>query len=371
MNAKASEPVASDNQVHIAIEKAVGALEGDLAFLEPYAAQFFHPEYGEKPSKPSIDIVKAWNSGQQETSLAALCIFAVEQMNLDMAPDFMNAMLVSAILGQIENPQPFHSNLHYKKVLLQGLRMIAVHNEIFEGTRRALSEPDIALLMIAACIHDLGHDGKGNVVKGQLQPYRLEQRSFDLAYPYLKLCGIEEADLQRLRAIILATDVSPAQDPASPMNQTKAAYKYHFLGDKDRLLALNLDAPLQALECDAKLTLMAVLFHESDIATSAGLSYTLTQYETCLLSRELGQKEARPSHIVDFLDDICQRRFMSDAGQKLYSANMARIYELAKADAADGDAPFVFSEVAAKAAPASDDHPPPSGVGPAGQKTVN
>ena len=65
-----------------------------------------------------------------------------------------------------------------------------------------------------------------------------------------------------------------------------------------------------------------------------------------MLIEEFRDDRARPSQVVDFLDQICQRRFLSDAGQKLYAANLARIYSLAEQDVANGDEPYPSSNMA-------------------------
>ena len=77
--------------------------------------------------------------------------------------------------------------------------------------------------------------------------------------------------------------------------------------------------------------------HEADIGTSAGLAYNLTTYESALYKREMGEMQAFPRDVVGFLRDVCQRAMISDAGKKLFAANMARVLALAERDVADGN----------------------------------
>jgi hypothetical protein len=120
----------------------------------------------------------------------------------------------------------------------------------------------------------------------------------------------------------------------------KSAYRYHFLGQKRKTGPLNLDEDLEPLQRDADLTMMCAILHEADIGTSAGLDYNVTTYETGLYKREMGEEQAFPKDIVDFLNDICQRQMLTDAGQRLFAANMARIFALAEREIADGNHAF-------------------------------
>ncbi|MGB0720286.1 MAG: hypothetical protein ACPGRX_07420, partial [Bdellovibrionales bacterium] len=151
--------------------------------------------------------------------------------------------------------------------------------------------------------------------------------------------------LAPLKVMLLTTDVSPLGDPTNPAGQMKAAYRYHFLGEHSRTHALNLSDDLAVLEKDPSLTTMCLILHEADLAPSAGLTYAMTQYETALFRAEIVGDAGKPSHVVDFLDQICGRRMLSDAGQKLFATNMARIYALAEQDMKDGDEGFPKPEL--------------------------
>lgn len=288
----------------------------------------------------NVDYLREWHITGHAPSLTAICARACEVFEIK-TPDLLPAIMTASVLGEVVQDHPYHNNMHFRKVLIQVIRTVAVHNAIFAGTQRALNERQIAMLMIAACIHDLGHDGKGNTMKGVLIPFRLEQASFDQAKPYLLAAGYaDEKELNQLEVLLRATDVSPLDDPASPMRQMKAAYRYHFMGENARHHKLNLSPELACLEKDATTTQMALLLHEADISTSAGLSYGVSQYETAIYRQEIGFTDARPSHVLAFLNQICQRQFLGDAARKLYSANLARIYTLADQDQRSGDEPY-------------------------------
>ena len=52
---------------------------------------------------------------------------------------------------------------------------------------------------------------------------------------------------------------------------------------------------------------------------------------------EFKGEEAYPNQIIDFLNQICQRQFITDSGQRLYAANLARIHALAEEDVRNGN----------------------------------
>jgi hypothetical protein len=321
------------------------SLEADLKSLHQEAAFIFSPgTETESRTRQTVDMIRHWQMAGHSPSLTAMCIFGLEHFKIHR-PDLAQAVLMASVLGEIPNDLDYHNNMHYRKVLLQTLRMIEVHNNIYEGTARFFDKTQIALLLIAACVHDLGHDGLGNTVKGVFQSGRLERKSYDIAVPYLKTAGLADPTLlDMLKIMLLCTDVTPLDDPGNPMNQMKAAYRFHFLGDKHKTHTLNLDHDLQALQYDESLAMMSLILHEADIATSAGLSYELTKFETTIYMQEISKRNARPQYVIDFLNQICQRKLLSDAGQKLYGANLARIYALAQEAIKAGDEIFPPAE---------------------------
>lgn len=304
----------------------------------------FHDHEAE--TELTVHLFRHWHLYPESSSLTALCLLGLDLFAPDATLTQLKALLAASVLGEMPNDLPYHNNIHYRKVLLQTLRMVRAHNDTYKGTAKALTADDIVLLMIAACIHDLGHDGHGNTVRGVWEQGKLERQAYDIAVPYLLACGFDKPEeLERLRVMILCTDVTPVGDPASAAAQMKAAYRHHFMGFKGRFQSLNLDANLKRLETDADLILMSLLLHEADIATSAGLTYAVTAYETAALMEEIGQETAHPQHVMDFLNLICQRQMLSIAGQELFAANMARIHALTEEAIAAGNHAYPKAEL--------------------------
>lgn len=317
----------------------INACDSDRKALEVQAKFIFDPSLSIKDAtRQTEDLLAAWNYGDAP-SCSALIAFTRDRLNLNISPDLSHSLALAALLSDVKNTVPYHNNLHFKKVVFQAIRLIVSHNDLFGGSKKALSDADIALLLLAACIHDLGHDGTGNMLRGVFKQSRLEQQSLDILIPYLEKTGLtpDSDEVSALNVMILSTDVTPINDLGNPMNQMKAAYRFHYLGDNQKVDSLHLDGNMKPLQKNEKLSLMSLLLHEADIATSAGVSYQITQHETILYREEVCEDGACPQHVVDFLNNICQRQFLSEAGQRLFGANMARILAQAEDNAQDGN----------------------------------
>jgi len=328
-------------------DRTLENLKGDIDFLTINAGFLFNnTQETEDLTLQTADLLRHWYLMESAPSLMALCLFALDRFQIEVDSDMRQAIAIACVLGEVPNELPYHSILHYKKVVLQMIRLINVHNGVYKGTDYVCDDQDIAFLLMAAAIHDLGHDGKGNTIKGVYHQARLERNSYFILVKYFNAIGFKDQKryqrmMDHLRITLLCTDTSPMGDPASFVNQMKAAYRVHFLNQKVLSYAgLNLDPEVKELEYNAKLAVMALLLHEADMATSSGLTYEVTVFETALFYKEIKQPEAKPSSIIEFINTICERQVLSSAGQQLYSTNMARIMVLANKGIEDGDAAF-------------------------------
>lgn len=336
LNAKKSWPDA--HLLKHAIDQTTLTLEHHLNDLSLHGSVLVQKDgQPDEMGKDLEALYRQWYMDKNPPSLLSLCIFLIENMGLKPDPDDVGMLMMSALLGQVQNDMPYHSDMHFRKVVSQVIRLIAAHNAVFGDTDRELNAKQICRMLSAACIHDLGHDGQGNVIKGVHVEGRAEKHSFELAKPYLKAVGCDKDTLNALYVMLLTTDVSPLNDPTNPMMQMKAAYRYHYMGEDKKMHSLNLSKDFKVLEKDTVLATMCLMLHEADIATSAAVTYEVTKFETALLMEEYREELAYPSQVIDFLDQICQRRFLSDAGQKLYASNMGRIYALAEKDVKAGN----------------------------------
>ncbi len=335
----------SAEAVNAAFDDITRHTSDDLAELASDAGFVFSADVEVKShTRQTVDLLRAWHKEERSPSLTAIVILGAKNFGLEDNEDMLRAVLMASVLGEVKNTLAYHNNMHYRIVLLQIICLVVRHNNIYADTANAFDKKQIAMLMIAACIHDLGHDGRGNTVDDVHKVGRLEKRAFQLARPYLIAAGLnDETILDDIQTMVLCTDVSPLYDPNNPASQMKAAYRYHYQGGKGHPLP-DFNDDLKVLAGRDDLALMGLILHEADIAASAGLDYSVTKYETRLYRDEIAQEEAGPQHVLDFLDEVCQRQMLSGAGQKLYAGNLARICALSEEGVKNGNKPFTRPE---------------------------
>jgi len=325
--------------------QTIKSLDQDLKELELNGKfLFFTPSEIDNATIQNLSFIRKWHKWRSNTSALAICIFAATHLNITIKDDLKKALIIAAILCDIPNDLSYHNTWHYKKVLLQIIRLISAHNMLNQNTDQHYSDDNVTTLMITACIHDLGHDGQGNTLDEKYHQARLERQSYQTAIKYFYAIGFENKDqfeslMDHIRTMLLCTDVSPLGSRHSFTNQMKSIYRKHFRSET-LPIGFKLDPELYLLKKDEKLTSMALLLHEADMASSSSLGYDLTVFETASFYKEIGETEARPEHILEFIDNICQRQVLSDAGKKLYAENMKNITQQAEQDIAAGNTPF-------------------------------
>ncbi len=297
-------------------------------------------EVAESTSKTST-LIKSWHDGDQEFCAPSIISYLIDHFDFDKGQhkDLILLMFIASVLAEVDNDLPYHNNLHFRKVLLHAARMADTHNKLFKNSIGSLTHLDIAMLIVAACIHDLGHDGTSNIVDRKYIMARIETRSFNYARPFLEKSQVSSKILDDIFIMLIVTDTAPFGDPISPSNQIKVAYEYHYgiKGHGD----LNLSNELSLLEDNDRLSLLCVILHEADIMNSAGVDYEITCYESVSISKEFGESGAYPEDTLLFLDKICNGGFCSDAGSFLADDNLALIKDKIMKDFKSGNNSYV------------------------------
>ncbi len=224
---------------------------------------------------------------------------------------------MAATLGAVPTKLTFHNQHHVREVVCLAMLLAANADAV---TRRDL--------FIAACIHDFGHDGQGNRRGARHTPMRLERRALDLAHPYLKAAGIDDATWARVTVMVLSTDVSKdGSDAVSPAEWLRRAVK--------NAPADGCPAALQPLFTDAKLAHACALLEDADLGTSAGLPYDHARRMTALISDETGVLAPTPQTLIGFLDHICHGAFITREAVELYGDNIPGLRARAVEETAD------------------------------------
>lgn len=236
---------------------------------------------------------------------------------LMIAPDQSSVSLMAAALGAIRSPLKFHNHHHTREVAY--LAMLLGRRLPLDGRRE---------LFVAACIHDLGHDGLGNRRGARHSQLRLERRALELAQPYMRAAALSDTSWQRISVMVLATDVSKdAKEAVSPAEWLRRALKK---GDSK-----GCPQELLPLFSDPSLALQAALLEDADLGTSAGLPYDHASRMTALIADETGVLAPTPQTLIVFLDHICHGEFLTREALELFGDNISALRARAIDETAD------------------------------------
>lgn len=208
---------------------------------------------------------------------------ALDTLNIPLNAARRSQIDMVAHLAETPHPGEFHNTNHFREVVACCAFLIK-----FVPLARDLKY----LVLIAAAIHDLNHDGTSNKNRlGNHIPFRLEDIAYESAAPYLRQYGMHEIDLMRLHALLRATDVSKGpHDPAAPAERVRA-------GDTM--------PGLEMLHANSDLRMAALVLQAADIMPSSVLTSAFSQVCSERLERENGLK-ATPGNFAWFSDNIAQ-----------------------------------------------------------------
>ena len=282
-------------------------------------------------------LIKSISEPESKVSLPVLVLASLSYFGFnDYHTDLVRSLFMSTLLGEVPHDQPYHNNVHFRKVLLHMVRLIAVHNVIEDAEADIITHSEMVLLLTCAAIHDLGHDGSNNLGDdGTYIPARLEHVSFDMCEPYLKATDLDSGILDSIRLILESTDATMPSSEDCPLYQLKSSY-LHFFGNENSESA----TLFPVFEGRERLCFLSMLFHEADIMNSAGMAPGITARETIAYKREMGQDKAYPEDVVNFINVICPNGFMTNAGKAIAQGNFEKIRNAFTEAFENGNAPF-------------------------------
>jgi hypothetical protein len=97
---------------------------------------------------------------------------------------------------------------------------------------------------------------------------------------------------------------------------------------------------LRRFEDNPQLVHMAMILHEADVGTSAGLSYERTRKETLDLMAERGVKTAGPKTVLAFLREQMSETMFTEAGKQIFGPVLKDVILRAEKDLAAGKMAF-------------------------------
>ncbi len=307
----------------------------DYLWLDDAADLLFEEGIADFGARTTV-LFAEWEERGSGPMLPALVAQAVRAFALDVNSPVVKGAFLSAIMAEAPNGCRYHGNEHYRKVLFHAIRLVSTHNQLAANTDMFLTPEDIAVLLVGSCVHDLGHKGGDNVRDGVYTPGYLEQRSFDIAKPYLKAVGVDDEVAGAVETIVFCTDITFFAGDNSPCVRMKKIYQHYFWEEETEDVSLMMMGKLRRYDENPKLVLMAMLVHEADIASSAGMSYEWTIRETIKFMEERGMRSAGPKVVLAFLREQLGETLFTTAGKTLYGAVMAQVIEQAERDVKAG-----------------------------------
>jgi hypothetical protein len=291
-------------------------------------------------STSAAEIFSRWEEEGGGPLLPVMVAAAAEHFRLDIHSAPVRAAFMAALLAEVPNSLQYHGNEHYRKVLFHALRLVAAHNHIFAGTANVIGAQRIALLIAASCMHDLGHEGGDNQRDGVYTPGFMEQRALDIARPYFDAVELSADDRGEIETIVFCTDITFFAGDNSPCVRMKKLYRHYFwdedVGDASMLMM----GRLRRYEDDPGLVRLAMLLHEADVGSSAGLTYEQTRKETMAIIEERDLKVAGPGIVLTFLREQLGETMYTEAGKQVFGPAMREIIKAAETEVAAGRKTF-------------------------------
>ncbi len=286
------------------------------------------------------DIFDQWEREGGGPTLPALVSHAMRIFGLDENAPEVRAAFMAALIGEMPNGLQYHGNEHYRKVLFHAIRLMATHNQLFEGDTRELTAQQIAVLLTGACMHDVGHKGGDNLKEAVYTPGSMEQRAFDICRPYFEAVKMDRELMGQVETIVFTTDITFFAGDNSPCVRMKKIYKHYFWQDDTEDVSMMMMGKLRRFEDNPQLVHMAMILHEADVGTSAGLSYERTKKETVDLMAERGVKTAGPKTVLAFLREQMSETMFTEAGKQIFGPVLRDVVARAEEDLAAGKTAF-------------------------------
>jgi hypothetical protein len=299
----------------------------DLLFGEDVAA------YGER----CATVFSRWEEDEGGgPSLLSLLVRAWEHFGLPDDDALVKAGVISSILAEIPNELQFHGNEHYRKVLFHVIRMIKTQNVLHKDDEWTLNREEISILMIAGTIHDLGHEGGDNMRDGIYTPGYMEQKAIDIAMPYYEAVGMKDENRKVLETLVFCTDITFFAGDNSPCFRMRKIYEYYFVDQSNDSVLDYMMGKLRPFDDNPKVSLIAMMLHEADIGTSAGLTYERSIIETINIMEERFVQTAGPRVLMAFLQEQLEGSMKTESGAALFGPGMEIIKEDAMQDFQSG-----------------------------------
>jgi hypothetical protein len=328
---KSDDSAYSQDVVQACANRVTATFAKDCCRVADIADLLFGPDittYGDRASAVFVQ----WEEEGAGPSMAAILAAAADYFQMETSAPEMRAALMAAILADVPNGLLYHNNEHYRKVVFHAVRLLATHRHGHFPYQPLLYNDDILKMLIAAMIHDLGHEGGDNMRGGIYTPGYMEQKACGLMRPYFEALEVDRDFRDEIETMVFCTDITPFAGENTPCVRMKKIYHHFFLGglsgdDANSMMI----GKLRLFQGNPRLALMAMMLHEADIATSAGLTYEQSKAETINFMEERGA-DAGPKVLLRFLAEQLNGRMITPPAQFLFAGRMESIMQQANDD---------------------------------------
>ena len=157
-------------------------------------------------------VYKKLDEPGQAPSVYSVVKAGIESTGLSLDDPLSKSALMVAVLAQGDTSNPYHNSDHTTNVVGNTIGLINGNDKIEGGSVDPLTPEEKVKMILAATMHDLGHDGGNNKVDGVAVPFRLEDQSFKAAEPIMQANGVKPQDISDIQVMVRTTDVGgPAQ----------------------------------------------------------------------------------------------------------------------------------------------------------------
>lgn len=320
------------------LEELRGSFEDDYKRMSEIADLMFGEDLAAYGARCTA-VFQRWDEESGGPSLLAMIAQAWDRIGLPQDDALVKVAVMAAVLAEVPNSMQYHGNAHYRKVLFHVIRLIGAHNIVADKSEH-LSEEDMAIMLIAGAIHDLGHEGGDNLRDGIYTPGYMEQKAFDMARPYFEELGLSRDQLGVIETLVFCTDITFFAGDNSPCVRMRRIFSYYFENSGDEKVLDYMMGKLRRFEENRKLSLMAMLLHEADVGTSAGLSYEQSIKETIDIIEERGMKTAGPKVLLAFMQEQLGGSMKTQASKAVFGPAMEVILDHARQDMERGRETF-------------------------------
>lgn len=274
--------------------------------------------------KTALDTAQAFTAIHVENyrktgrpSLAALVTHHLDDIGLTPDSPHYKAAVMVAARAEIDlavRPE-YHNTHHFADVTAHVAVMLKHHNVLahqgLPGVHK-ISKEDMADTLTAAVAHDLDHPGGKNQLPGQdpavVDPFRLEEKSFQIILPLLQEAGLPPKSIDDIHTMIRTTS------PDGPLHLLKAVIKTHHAGqgvDWTTIPHHERFPELEVLAMDSQLAERSAILEDADLGASAFEGLESSKEMSRALTDELQTRGYRnkQGQLEDLKGDFARKMF--------------------------------------------------------------